>query len=137
MPGVIRPPWGTPTGPELTDARVVRKFAQGSRTGHSENYHIEDRTLLADRFVTVSIRCEPTTLLVRSDVETGSLAEHLGAAGLTLQARDPDLAVVIGLQVSGLPAAAWDLWGIDLETAMSHLEEAAADPPLSALGDTL
>lgn len=133
MPGVIRPPWGAPTGPELSDTEVVRSFAQGSRTGHSQKYHIEDRTLLADRFVTVSIRCGPTTLLVRSDVDIDSLSTHLITAGLRLQMHEPELAVVIGLQVSGNPAAAWDLWGLDLKTALSQLNE-AADPPMSAPG---
>lgn len=136
MPGVIRPPWGAPAGPELSDGELVRTFAQGSRTGHSGYFHIEDRVLLAERSVTVSIRCGPTTLLVRSDVDTAALDEHLEDFGLALQMHDPDLAVVIALQVAGLPAAEWDLWGVDLETATSHLGEAAADPPLSALGKT-
>ena len=134
MPGVIRPPWGAPTGPELSDAEVVRTFAQGARTGHSGWFHIEDRTLLAERFITVAIRCEPSTLLIRIDLETGGLTGHLRSAGLFLQVQDPDLATVIGLQVSGHPAAAWDLWGIDRESALSHMRTAASDPPVSILG---
>lgn len=136
MPGVIRPPWGKPTGPKLKDQDLIASFANGSRTGHSGRYHIEEHTLLEDRFETISIRCETTALLVRTDVDTSRLQRHLARAGLSRQQVDPPLATVVGLQTCGLPAASWDLWGTEPERALDGLRHAAADGLPGPMGGT-
>lgn len=126
MPGVVRPPWGAPTGPELADLPLVAAFAGGARTGHSNIFHIEEHTLLQDRFVTVAIRCGPQAVLVRTDLDTARLRRLTRRAGLIELVSEPPLATVVSLQSSGLPAATWDLWGLDMEAADEALRTAAA-----------
>lgn len=126
MPGVVRPPWGAPTGPELADLSLVTAFIAGARTGHSKSFHIEEHTLLQDRLITVAIRCGPQAVLLRTDLDTPLLHRLTRRSGLRSQVSEPALATVVGLQSSGLPAATWDLWGHDLEAADRALRRAAA-----------
>ena len=125
MPGVIRPPFGAPTGPQVADTEVVTRFIEGARTGHSSNFHIEDGVLLADRMTPASLRLSIGALLIRTDIPCPEL--ELGAKENELHrvVVDPPLATVISLQMLGLPAASWDLWTHDSIDAGSALENAA------------
>lgn len=126
MPGVIRPPWGAPTGPELSDFDLIGSFVDGARTGYSRAYHIEDRVLLAHRTSTVAIRCAGEAILLRTDIPTRPVRSRLKRMGLISLVTDPPLATVVGLQVAGLPAATWDLWGKEPSQAEEALMAASA-----------
>ncbi len=123
MPGVVRPPYGAPTGPLLSDAELAAAYLAGARTGHSPALHIEEDTLLVDRFQAVALRVGVDTLLIRTDVACPPLAEAV-AGRCQMVEREPPLATVVALQVLGHSAAPWELWGTDPDTAAARLAAA-------------
>lgn len=110
MPGVVRPPYGKPTGPLAHDRDLIASFVAGARTGYSDRFHIEEDTLLVERFVPVAIRLAPGSILIRTDYPDGGAQEFAVRAGLALVDAEPPLATVVALQALGLPAASWNLW---------------------------
>lgn len=110
MPGVVRPPYGKPTGPLADNGDLIASFITGARTGYSDRFHIEEDTLLVERFVPVAIRLAPGSILIRTDYPDGGAYEFAGMAGLAVMESEPPLATVVALQALGLPAASWDLW---------------------------
>ncbi len=123
MPGVVRPPYGAPTGPLVSDAQLAAAYLAGARTGHSPTLHIEEDVLLAGRFEAVALRLGVETLIVRTDVACRPLAEALEGR-LRLVAREPPLATVVALQALGHSAAPWELWGADGDDAARLLAAA-------------
>ncbi len=123
MPGVVRPPYGAPTGPLLTDAELAAAYLAGARTGHSASLHIEEDVLLAGRFEPVALRVGADTLIVRTDLDCPALAAAM-AGRLTMVQREPPLATVVALQALGHSAASWELWGSDPDTAAALLAAA-------------
>ena len=102
-------------------------FCEGARTGHSHTYHVEEHTLLAERFVPVAMRLSIGCLLIRTDVPSSDLENSLRSEGATRVEVDPSLATVVSLQILGLPAASWDLWSFDVAGAQGSLERAALE----------
>lgn len=127
MPGVVRPPYGTPTGPLVQSAELFISFMSGVGTGYSSNLHVEEDTLLIDRIVPVAIRLTPESVLMRTDYPDGGISGFATGAGLRCVERDPMLATVVALQAVGLPAATWDLW--------ATLDQAKAQQSLSAYAE--
>ncbi len=125
MPGVVRPPYGAPTGPLLSDGELVATYLAGARTGHSPSLHVEEDVLLAERFVPMAIRVGPATVIIRTDIESVPLAAGCAAAGLALVEREPPLATVVALQTVGHSAAPWELWSADPRQAPAYLAAAA------------
>lgn len=125
MPGVVRPPYGDPTGPLLTDPELADTFLAGARTGHSPGLHVEEHTLLSERFVPVAIRLAPDTILQRADVECGPLEQAAARRGLALVDEEPPLATVVAVQAVGHSAASWQLWAADPGDAAEALRAAA------------
>ena len=126
MAGVFRPPYGAPSGPLLTDDELIDAFLSGARTGHSGRFHLEEGTLLVDRFVAVALRLRQRSVLVRTDVPTEPIPERLAVADLRVVADDPPLATVVALQALGLPAVPWALWSESFEVGIADLEATAA-----------
>lgn len=124
MIGGIRPPYGEPLGPLLTDDALVNSFLTNVRAGHSDTYHIEDRVLLASRFTPVALRLGSGIVLVRTDLDVARITAAMLARMWRLLASDPPLATPVAVQAIGYPAA-WDLWGTDSDEAQWLLEEAA------------
>ena len=130
MPGLIRPPYGEPTGPFLGEHDLFTAFLRGARTGHSATHHIEESALLLDRMAPVALRLVESALLVRTDLPSPVLVAALPDQGVELVIEDTPLATVVSLEVLGLPAAAWDLWcahHVDGERAL--IEAVSADMP--------
>lgn len=123
--GLYRPPYGSPTGPLLDEAGLVDAYLDGNRTGHSPDLHIEDDTLLIDRLQPIALRLGNAALLIRTDAPTGRVQARATVRGLRLIEDDPPLATVVALQVLGLPAASWALWGDDADESRSRLTGAA------------
>ena len=122
---MFRPPYGAPTGPLLADDELIDAFIAGSRTGHSDRFHLEEGTLLADRFVALALRLRSRSFLVRRDEDTGAVAERLRSAGMDVVEDDPPLATVVALQAVGLPAVPWQLWSDSIEIGSADLVAAA------------
>lgn len=129
MPGLIRPPFGAPTGPLVSDASLIAAFIEGAQTGHSPGYHIEESTLLIDRLTPVSIRLDPDCLLVRTDIPSPFVESTAGISALVLALIDPPLATVVSLQVLGLPAASWNLWCLEPMDPLDALHRAVMSGP--------
>ncbi len=125
MPGVVRPPFGAPTGPLIDDGTLTDAFIGGQRTGHSATLHIEEDVLLADRLVPVAIRLGAATILMRTDTRCPALAGTVTRLALTLVEREPPLATVVALQAVGHSAAPWELWSADPRRARELLVAAA------------
>ncbi len=131
MPGAVLPPYGSPSGPELSLDGVIDAFLEGARSGFSEKVHIEDDMLLADRMVAVGVRLGPRSVLIRDDIplEVTKTREAVEALltdrGLTKLEPDARLGDVAAIQVTGVRGGVWDLWGDDAERARRDLERAA------------
>ncbi len=124
MIGGIRPPYGEPLGPLLTDDALVDSFLANARAGRSNTYHIEDRVLLVSRFTPVALRLGGGAVLVRADLDVAPITPAMLAKIWRLLASDPPLATPVAVQAIGYPAV-WDLWGTDSDEAKWLLEEAA------------
>ena len=139
MPGAVLPPYGSPSGPELSLEGVVDAVLEVGRTGFSEELHIEDEMLLADRMVTVGVRLGSRALLLRGDVPPGvdqtkeGIEGLLGARGLSKLEPDARLGDIAAIQITGIRGAVWDLWGEDAEQARRDLERAAVGGETLAL----
>ena len=139
MPGAVRPPYGSPSGPELSLEGVVDAFLEGARSGFSEQTHIEEEMLLADRMVTLGVRLGARSLLVRDDIppsisSTRQAVENvLEQRGLSKIEPDARLGDVAAIQVTGVRGGVWDLWGEDAGQARRDLERAAVGGETVAL----
>ncbi len=120
----IRPPYGKPLGPLLTDDDLIDSFLTNARAGHSDTYHIEDRVLLLSRFTPVALRLGSGAVLVRTDLDMAPITAAMLAKMWRLLASDPPLATPAAVQAIGYPAV-WELWGTDSDEAKWLLEEAA------------
>jgi hypothetical protein len=130
LPGLIRPPYGEPTGPYLAETALFAEFLEGARTGHSLSHHIEESALLMDRMAPVALRLSHGAVLVRTDLSSPALVTALPGLGYSMVSQDPPLSTVVGLQVLGMPAAMWDLWAGAGSDAQEALERTAgAGPP--------
>lgn len=129
VPGLVRPPFGDPTGPLVTDISLVSAFIGGARTGYSPRFHIEESTLMLSRFTAVSVRLETQCLLMRTDVRSRAAEQIAVQNQLNLALSNPPLATVVSLQVLALPSASWDLWCVESIDAQKALEEAVVNGP--------
>lgn len=131
MAGVVQPPYGSPTGPELSFQEVVSAFLEGRRHGFCPELHIEDDMLLAERMVPCGVRIGTSSLLLRVDVPPSAgpilraVAEHLRESGLEVVDPDADLGDVAAIQVTGVRGGCWDLWGDIADAAREALRRAA------------
>lgn len=131
MPGVVLPPYASPTGPELSREKLIGAFLDGARTGFSADLHIEDQMLLAERMIPLGVRVGRRSLLLRADVAPPmadlkrAVEEYLQAKGLRLLDADTRLGDIAAIQTIGVRGAAWDLWGEDRAEADRDLEKAA------------
>lgn len=123
MTGVIRPPYGGPTGPQFSDSLLVDAFASGMRTGHSSRFHIEGDVLLVDRMEPGAIRLSCATFLL-STVHIDELIQY-DCWGRLVES-DPPLATVVALQLVGHPGSGWDLWSSVPGEARRELARTAA-----------
>jgi hypothetical protein len=137
LPGAILPPYASPTGPELSREEVFDAFMEGARTGHSQELHIEDAMLLAERMVPFGVRLGRQSLLVRADLPADlmelkeAVEAHLRSRGLRPLEPDARLGDIAALQVTGIRGGVWDLWGNEPGDARRDLERAAVG------GDTI
>ncbi|MFP5332601.1 MAG: hypothetical protein ACLGHX_09635 [Acidimicrobiia bacterium] len=122
MAGVIRPPYGAPTGPRFADRTLVDGFISGMRTGYSRRYHIEGDVLLIDRMEPVVIRVSPATFLL-SSLHSDQLTRWNDWGHLVRT--NPPLATVVALQAVGEPSLAWDLWSRHPGDALHELARVA------------
>ncbi len=129
------PPYVEPRGPEGDDPAVVRAFLSGDIPPHSARLHVEGPVLMADRDVPLGLRLSPTAALLRVDL-SDEVAEVrraveavLSADGLTLLDEESPLGIAVGVQMAGLRASTWDLWGADIDEAFAALRQAAVGGP--------
>jgi hypothetical protein len=129
------PPYVEPHGPEGDDAAVVAAFLAGDIPPHSARLHVEGPVLMADRDVPLALRLSPTAALLRVDLseavaEVRRVVEGvLTAEGLRLLDEESPLGIAVGVQLVGLRASTWDLWGTDIDEAFAALREAAVGGP--------
>jgi hypothetical protein len=127
----LLPPFGAPSGPPADDDSVVRAFLRGEPAGHSERFHVEGPVLVAAADRAVAIRLGPTTALVRADLPPAfapvkEMVERLFAdEGMTALDHETLLATPVAVQLLGLRASTWDLWGADIDAAFAALRAAA------------
>ncbi len=127
----LLPPYGQPSGPPADDAEVLKAFARGEQAGHSPQFHVEGPTLIASWDVAVALRIGPRTVLVRLDLPPGLLPvkdlveQALASEGMTLLDSETLLAAPVAVQVLGLRASTFDLWGSDLDDAFADLRASA------------
>jgi hypothetical protein len=129
------PPYVEPRGPEGDDAAVVRAFLSGDIPPHSARLHVEGPVLMVDRDVPLALRLSPTAALLRVDLsevvsEVRRVVEGvLVDDGLRLLDEESPLGIAVGVQLVGLRASTWDLWGTDIDEAFAALREAAVGGP--------
>lgn len=134
------PPYGEPTGPRLPLPELIDAFVSGARSGSSEEAHIEDAQLLAERMTVVAVRVCPRVLLVRVDIphtaarEKTSLEDHLTANGFRNVEPDARLGDIAAIQIAGIRGGVWDLWGEDAAAAHRELERAVLADDFAAFG---
>jgi hypothetical protein len=92
---------------------------------------VEDRVLRADGDLPLALWVGPRTVLVLRDITDDlvelrqGVCEVLAGEGLTLLDEDQPLGIAVGVQLVGARAAAWDLWGDDIDAAFAELRKAA------------
>ncbi|MDP9019253.1 MAG: hypothetical protein M3N25_00360 [Actinomycetota bacterium] len=141
MPEGPAPPFNEPTGPSVDDDAVLSAFARDEAAGHSPSFHVERPMLLVDRMVAAALRIGPRTVLVRADLPPDlvwakeRVERALADEGMTCFDEDTLLATPVVVQMIGLRASSWDLWGVDIDDAFAALRGAvvAEQPgPLSS-----
>jgi hypothetical protein len=141
MAGAVLPPYGAPEGPEFEPDELIGAFASGERRGFSRDLHVEDDVLLADRSLPVAVRLAPGVVLLRRDAPDAArqaVERVLGAVGARRIESDSAFGAIAALQVTGLRAATWDLWGEDERSALEAVRKAAAgDDPIAAVAGDL
>lgn len=86
---------------------------------------------MVDRDMPFVLRLAPDSVLVRVDVPDdaagirGEIQGLLRARGLDLLDEESLLGIAVGVQLVGLRASTWDLWGADIDDAFAALREAA------------
>ena len=131
MPEGPVPPFTEPTGPAVDDAAVLSAFARDEAAGHSASFHVERPMLLVDRMVAAALRIGPRTVLVRADLPPDlawakeRVEEALTAEGMTCFDEETLLATPVVVQIIGMRASTWDLWGTDIDDAFAALRAAA------------
>lgn len=132
MPEGLVPPFNEPTGPAVDDATVLSAFARDEAAGHSPSFHVERPMLLVDRMVAAALRIGPRTLLVRADLPPdlawakARVEEALTTDGMSCFDEETLLATPVVVQMIGLRASSWDLWGDDIDDAFAALRAAVA-----------
>lgn len=141
MAGAVLPPYGEPEGPELESGELIEAFLCGAQRGFSQDLHVEDDVLLADRSVHLAVRLAPGVLLLRSDAareQITTLENALAAAGARRIETDSAFGAIAALQITGLRGASWDLWGDDELGALEAVrKKAAGDDPIAAVAGDL
>lgn len=125
------PPFFEPRGPDGTDQDVVSAFLDGGIPPHSARLHVEGPVLMVDRDMPLMLRLGPDAALIRVDVLDdmtgikGEIQAMLAARGLELLDEESLLGIAVGVQLVGLRASTWDLWGADIDDAFAALRKAA------------
>ena len=110
---------------------VIDAFVDGARSGFSDDIHIEDDMLLAERMIPFGVRLGPSSLLLREDVPStvstmrAAVEKHLETRSFTKLEPDARLGDIAAIQVTGIRGGVWDLWGQDPDVARQDLERAA------------
>lgn len=131
MPEGPVPPFTEPTGPAVDDASVLSAFVRDEAAGHSPSFHVERPMLLVDRMVAAALRIGPRTILVRADLPPDlgwakeRVEEALTAEGMACFDEETLLATPVVVQLIGIRASSWDLWGSDIDDAFAALRSAA------------
>jgi hypothetical protein len=126
------PPFNEPTGPAVDDAAVLSAFVREEAAGHSPSFHVERPMLLVDRMVAAALRIGPRTVLVRADLPPDlrwaktRVEQALAQEGMTCFDEETLLATPVVVQMIGLRASSWDLWGVDIDDAFAALRAAVA-----------
>lgn len=134
MTSGLLPPFGDPGGEQVEDGVVLEQFCRGDMGGavFSPSFHIEGAALMVSRDIPVALRVGPRSILVRVDLPDSELATKpvveraLAGEGMTRFDEETLLAASISVQVLGLRASTWDLWGVDIDEAFTDLRRAAA-----------
>lgn len=130
MPEGPVPPFTEPTGPAVDDASVLSAFVRDEAAGHSPSFHVERPMLLVDRMVAAALRIGPRTILVRADLPPDlawakeRVEEVLTAEGMACFDEETLLATPVVVQLIGIRASSWDLWGSDIDDAFAVLRSA-------------
>lgn len=138
----LLPPFGEPAGAECSVDELVRGFARGGHDGVARPFHVEGPVLLVDDDQPIGLRLQGGAVLVRTDTDDeygdqrAVVEQALEADGLSLLAPDTDLAAVVAIQIVGLRASNWDLWGEDQDAAFAALRAAAAGDESAAVFGT-
>jgi hypothetical protein len=115
---------------------LVADFVRGEPAGASPSFHIEGGLLMGGSSMPLAVRLGERSVLARRDVPDGALPlrtlaqEVLATEGLSLLDEDTPLGIPAGIQLAGLRAATWDLWGGDIDQAYAYLRQAVvgSDP---------
>lgn len=125
------PPFVEPRGPQGTDEQVLEAFLSGDIAPHSARLHVEGPVLMVDRDMPFVLRLSHDSVLVRVDVPDDvveirdTIQGLLTAHGLEMLDEESLLGIAVGVQLVGLRASTWDLWGTDIDVAFAALREAA------------
>ncbi len=139
----LMPPFVDPEGTPGSDAQALAAFINSLDTCYSPRFHVEGPVLVADRVTAAALRVAARTILVRTDPPDDllearlELEQALTAAGYEKHDEETLWATPVALQILGLRASSWDLWGQDLEVAFDDLRQAAMgddDAPIFASG---
>lgn len=130
MPEGPVPPFNQPTGPAVDDEAVLSAFARDEAAGHSPSFHVERPVLLVGRMVAAALRIGPRTVLVRADLPPDlawakeRVEQALTDEGMACFDEETLLATPVVVQMIGLRASSWDLWGADIDDAFAALRAA-------------
>lgn len=119
-----------PEGPRRSDPQLVADFVRGEPAGASPLFHIEGGLLVDGSGVALVLRIGEQSVLARRDVPEDvlplrTLAEEvLVTEGLTLLDEDTPLGLPVAIELAGLRASTWDLWGADIDRAYACLRQA-------------
>jgi hypothetical protein len=119
---------GSPSG---SPEELLSGFLQGDQAGVAGEWRIEGALLLG-RETSLAIRLSGAAL-VRHDLPPGAEADQLRQpletalqkAGMRFIEERTVLGHVVGIEVSSLRGAEWDLWGVDPDTAHAALRARA------------
>lgn len=125
------PPYFEPRGPLGSDEEVVDAFLAADIAPHSARLHVEGAVLMVDRDMPFVLRLGRNSVLIRVDLGDdiagirGEVAAMLDARGVHLLDEETLLGIAVGVQLVGLRASTWDLWGADIDEAFAELRGAA------------